>query len=180
MKGWAASLVILTALLVAAPEAGAEEIQTVDTISVVGIGRVPIAPMANAAEADAVYHQALVQAAADGLLKARLLAEASGAKVGPIEAISERGDKEIECKGATGESATYRGARPDSGAAEAPTLAVKPAVPPQPAKPAAARKRKRKVAGRKGHRFIARVAENTATSCELTTGVSLIYDLEAP
>jgi hypothetical protein len=181
MKRCVASLFVAVAtLLVAAPWAGAEVIQTVQTVSVVGIGRVVMPVAADPAEADTVYHQALVQAVGDGLTKARLLTEATGAKVGPIEAISERG-REIECKTATGESASYKGAKPDSGSAEAPTLAVKPTIPP----PAAAKrpptkKRKTHKPTRRGfHRFIARAAENTAASCELTTEVSLIYELEA-
>ena len=182
MKAYVACLSV-AALLVAAPAAGAEEIQTVETVSVVGIGRVPIAPSATIAEADNVYHAALVQAAADGLLKARLLAEASGARVGGIEAISERGNKNVECKTAAGESASYKGAPPDSGSAEAPIVAVKPSAPPRPAaapKPAHhVKKRKtRKGIRRKPHRVIARTAENTAASCELSTEVSLIYGLD--
>lgn len=181
MKGWGACLFV-AALLVAAPEARAEVIQTVDTVSVVGIGRVPVPVSATAPEADAAYHSSLTQAVGDGLLKARLLAEATGAKVGPIEAISEHGFRNVECKDAAGESASYKGVFPDAGSAEAPTLAVKPTVPPQPAKkPAPTKKRKtRKGTERKRRTFLARAAENTATSCELSTEVSLIYNLVAP
>lgn len=174
----------VTSLFVAVPAAGAEVIQTVDTISVVGVGRALISPSAAVPEANTAYQQALVQAAADGLLKARLLAGAAGAKVGPIEAISERGSKEIECKGAAGESASYRGVRPDSGNAEAAILAVKPTIAaPQPViRPPVRKKRKtHKPTPHKTHsRFIARVAENVATNCELSTEVSLIYDLLIP
>jgi len=181
MKRSVAALVFVSFLL-AAPAAGAEVIQTVDTISVVGIGRVVISPVAAAPEADSVYHQALSQAVGDGLAKARLLAEATGAKVGPVEAISERGDKEIECKTATGEFASYKGAKPDSGSAEAPTLAVKPAIAAQPPKRAPSKKKKprRPTTKRAFRRVVARVAENVPASCELSTEVSLIYDLELP
>lgn len=124
----------------------------------------------------------MVQAAADGLVKAKLLAEASGAKVGPIEAISERGNKDMECKNAAGESAPYKGVAPDSGTAESPTLAVRPAVAPVPPKapkpaPSKKKKKKRKATERRADRVIARMAENVAVSCELTTEVSLIYNL---
>jgi uncharacterized protein YggE len=178
--------VFVATLLVAAPAAGAEVIQTVNTVSVVGIGRVLISPTASPTEADAVYHQALVQAVGDGLAKARLLSEATGAKVGPIEAISERG-REFECHTSTGESARYGGSKPDSGTAEAPTLAVKPTVAPEPirrppAKPLAKKKKKAHKSSRHGFRRItARMAEaTTAANCELSTEVSLIYDLEVP
>lgn len=182
MKSCLAGLFV-GALLIAAPAAGAETIQTVDTISVVGIGRVPISPSATTAEADTVYHQALVQAAVDGSLKAHVLAEATGARVGPIEAISERGSKNVECKDAAGESASYKGATPDSGTAEATTVAVKLSAPPTPASPAHkaghAKKRKtRKAIRRKTHRVLARTAENTAASCELGAELSLIFNLE--
>jgi hypothetical protein len=168
-------------MLVGAPTAGAEVIQTVDTISVVGIGRVAISPSANAVEADSVYHQALTQAAGDGLAKARLLAGATGARVGAVEAISERGAKSVQCKDSAGESATYKGSEPDAGVAEAPTIAVKPTIPPRPAIPARAPAKKRKTrkgTERKARRIIAHKAENTAATCELSTEVSLIYGLE--
>jgi uncharacterized protein YggE len=171
------------ALFVAAPVASAETTRSVDTVSVVGVGRVPIPVSANVTEANAVYHAALVQAIGDGLVKARLLAEATGAKVGPIEAISEAGRREgYECKDAAGETGfSYKGAEPDTGSAGPPTVAVEPTSPPRPARPVVTKKRKsHKGVERKTRRVIARKAENTATSCELSTEVDLIYDLEVP
>ena len=107
---------------------------------------------------------------ADGLLKARMLAGATGAKVGAIEAISERGSKNIVCKNSAGKSAPYAGAEPDAGSAEAPTVAVKLTAAPTAAKPAHTKKRKtrkatrktRKATKRKTRRVIARKAENAA------------------
>src|SRR5271166_5332971 len=78
-------------LLLTAPAAGAEELQSVHTISVVGVGYAPIPPMANRTEADVDYNQAMINAVANGLSKAQALAEAAGARVGSIEAISESG-----------------------------------------------------------------------------------------
>jgi hypothetical protein len=184
MKVWVACLLVV-GMLVAAPEAGAEvtQTQTVDTVGVVGVGRLPMPVSATPAEADSVYHQSLVQAVADGLLKAQLLAAATGAKVGPIEAIGEDG-KHIECKDSVGEVATYKGAEPDFGSAVSPIVAVEPTVPPKPATPAKpahhkARKSRTEIA-RKTRKIIAKKAENAATSCELTTEVALIYNLEVP
>jgi hypothetical protein len=181
MKLWIAG-VLVVGLLVAAPEAGAEvaQTQTVYTVSVVGVGHLPMPVTATAAEADSVYHQTLIQAVADGLLKARLLAAATSANVVAIEAISEDGNH-LECKGAAGETAPYKGAEPDSGSAVLPLVAVEPTLPPTSAKPAHHKARKSpKHTARKTRRVIARKAENAATSCELTSEVALIYSLDVP
>jgi len=181
MKVWLAGLLVV-GMLMAAPEAGAEvaQIQTVNTVSVVGVGHLPLPVAATAAEAASVYHQALVQAVADGLLKARLLAAATSATVVSIAAISEDG-KHLECKNAAGETAPYKGAEPDSGSAVLPIVAVEPTLPAKSAKPAHHKARKsRKQIARKTRRIIAKKAENAAVSCELTSEVALIYDLEVP
>lgn len=180
---------LAVSLLVAAPTAGAEvtQSQSVDTVSVAGVGRVPISPTANPVEANTAYHAALVQAVGDGLFKARMLAETSGAKVGPIEAISEAGRRSIECKNAAGESTgTYKGAEPDSGTALAPTIAVQPAAPPRPVRVSVTTKHKAGKGKGKSHRRIkrrshgplARKAEAGPVSCEITSEVSLVYNLE--
>jgi len=174
-------------LLLTAPAAGAEELQSVHTISVVGVGYAPIPPMANRTEADVDYNQAMINAVANGLSKAQALAEAAGARVGSIEAISESGKrKETQCKNAAGESAPYKGIEPDAGTAEPPTIAVEPALPftvvsplavakaPTPAKHK--RKKHRRIE-RKTHRAIARTAESVATSCEVSSELTLIYGL---
>jgi hypothetical protein len=180
-------------LLVAAPAAGADVTQseTVETVSVVGIGHAPLPPAAGPAEADAAYRQSLVQAVADGLLKAQALAGATGAKVGPIEGISEKGTTGgHNCKNAAGESAPYTGAEPDAGSAGPPIIAVEPTVPrvavgsaPATKRPTPTKKHKHKHKAhkrieRRAHRVTARKAENTAVSCEISSEVSLIYNLE--
>lgn len=127
---------LAVSLLFAAPAAYADVAQTqsIDTISVVGIGRALITPTANQIEANTAYHDAMVQAVADGLLKAQVVAGAAGAKAGPIEAISEGGKDGIECKNAAGEGGRggYKGVEPDSGTAMPPTIAVEPTAAPRP------------------------------------------------
>ena len=146
----------------------------------------PISPTANPVEANNDYHQALVQAVGDGLLKAQMVAAASGAHVGPIEAISEAGNRRIECKNAAGEheGGIYKGAEPDAGVAEAPTIAVQPGAPPKAVVVTVTKKPKAKAKGkahrriqRKRHGPIARKAEAIPASCEITAELSLIYDL---
>jgi len=179
-------------MLVAAPAAGAEEVRSVNTISVVGVGYAPIPPTASRAEAEVDYGSALINAVVNGFTKAEALAKATEAKVGPIEAVSENGRRAaVQCKNALGESAPYKGAEPDSGTAGAPTIAVEPALPVRVVAPVAAKKvtkpspRKKKKHRRIEHktrRVIAKKAEtgeNIATSCELSSEVLLIYGLEA-
>ena len=157
-----------------------------------GIGYAPIPPTANRTEADVDYGQALINAVGEGFTKAQALAVAAGAKVGPIEAISESGKhREIQCKNAAGESAPYKGIEPDSGAAGPPTIAVEPALPVRVVGPVVAKsvapkptthKKKKKKHGRIEHktrRVIAKKAENVAVTCELSSEVTLIYGLEA-
>ena len=189
MKSFLAALFTVS-LLVAAPTAGAEvtQLQTIETISVVGIGRVPISPTANPVEANTQYHLALVQAIGDGLAKAQMLAGAAHASVGRIEAISEGSEsrRPIECKNAAGESSgPYKGAEPDVGLALPPTIAVQPAASPKPVVVTVTKKHKAK---RKAHRRIQRrrhgpVARKAQTeggpvTCEVSSEVSLVYALE--
>ncbi len=184
---------VAVSLLVAAPAAGAEvtQSQSIDTVSVVGIGRVPISPTANPVEADTAYHAAMVQAVGDGLLKAQMVAGAAGAKVGPIEAISEAGRQEIECKNAAGESGRgdYKGSEPDSGTAGPPTIAVEPTAAPRAVVVAVSQKPKTGKKKGKSHRRIKRkhhapiareAAEGGPVSCEISSELTLIYALEVP
>jgi Protein of unknown function (DUF541) len=183
---------LAVSLLVAAPAAYAEVTQTesIDTVSVVGIGRVPISPTANPVEADTTYHAAMVQAVGDGLLKAQMIAGAAGAKVGPVEAISEGGRDFIECKNAAGETGRggYKGAEPDSGTAIPPTIAVEPAAPPRAivvgvsVKPKTGKKKGKahRRLQRKRHGPLAREAAEGVVSCEIGSELSIIYDLEVP
>ena len=178
-------------MLVVAPAAGAEEVQSVNTISVVGIGYAPIPPTASRTEADVDYGQALINAVGEGFTKAEALAQAAGAKVGPIEAIGESGrHREVQCKNAAGESAPYKGSEPDSGTALPPTIAVEPALPvrvvapvvAKSVKPSTHKKKKHRRIEHKSRKVIAKKAasgENIAATCELSAEVTLIYGLEA-
>ncbi len=179
MKRWGVALV--GALFVAvAPSAYAESLVTVNTVTVGGVGRVPLAPMANAVEADTAYHQALGQAASDAIEQAGLLVAPTKQALGPVDAISDNGG-EVTCKNTAGESARYTGAEADIGptgslvVAVAPTAVARAIVPLTPAKAPAKRKTRK---GRR-HRVIARKAEaSTAANCQVTSEVTVIVALE--
>ncbi len=61
------------------------------TVSVEGVANVPISPSASQAEADTAYRQGLTAAIGDGHEKAEFLAVQTGAKVGSVQQIAERG-----------------------------------------------------------------------------------------
>lgn len=178
MKRWGA-VVPVVVLLAAAPQASAESITTLHTVSVTGIGRVPIALAANAVEADAVYHQALAQAVGDGAFKAGVLAAQAHARLGRVEAISE-GRESVSCKNAAGEYGSYKGAEPDNGNVEGPVVALTLPTPPAiSAPPAKAKKPARKHKKTRRHRRIAahKAELSPPPTCELTSQLTLIYGL---
>lgn len=167
------TFVLAAAFLLPAQLAGAEVITTLHTMTVVGVGRVPISQTANAVEADNAYHQALTQAVGDGALKATMVASQAHARLGSLEAVSEAGST-VSCKAGEHEFPSYKGAEPDSGTAEGPLVAVALAAPapaPQNAKkPATHRKTRRH------RRLLAHKAEVTPT-CEVAAQLTLIYAL---
>jgi hypothetical protein len=140
------------------------------TVSVQGVATESIDQRASAATAHAVYHQGLVDAVADGLSKAELLAGKVGASLGSAQSVVENGGY-ISCVG-PGESgsAEYEGAQPDFGStgisvASAPGVARPLASPRSPA-----------VRRRRGHKAPgARTA--SGGTCVLSTQVSLVYPL---
>ncbi len=167
------TFVLAAAFLLPAQLAGAEVITTLHTMSVVGVGRVPISQTANAVEADNAYHQALTQAVGDGALKATIVASQAHARLGSLEAVSEAGSS-VSCKAGEHEFPAYKGAEPDSGSAEGPLVAVAlpaPAPAPQKAKKPATHKKTRR-----HRRLLAHKAEATPT-CEVTAQLTLIYAL---
>lgn len=187
MKAWLATLPVALLLYAPAP-AGAEQLQSVNTINVVGVGFGAIPVKAAAAEADLAYHAALIQAVNDGALKAKLLAEAATMKLGPLAAISEDGRGVVICKNAAGEyiGNSYEGVEADSGTALAPTIAVEPAATPaptvvtvtRPPAPKPARKKRRKGPRRAYRRFLAtKASTGPAATCELQAEVQMVYDL---
>jgi hypothetical protein len=151
------------------------------TVSVGGVGVVPIAVKASAAEATSVYREGMAKALVDAQAKAAFLAEKSGVALGAVVSMVEDGGS-IECTGAYEEEgsaayARYEGEQPDfgwghdpgvlvgpSGSAVAPTSSVAPArgVSHRPK----AKKRK------KAHK-----ASTSTVRCNLTANVSAIYAL---
>lgn len=168
------AFLVAGAFLIPAQLAGAETITTVHTVSVVGIGRVPISLTANPVEANDAYHQALAQAVGDGALKASTVAAGAHARLGSIEAISESGST-ITCKNAEHESGFYKGAEPDSGSAQGALVGVALAIPAKaPAKKKGATHKKT----RRHRRLLAHKAElSPPPTCELTAQIDLIYGL---
>lgn len=145
------------------------------TVSVEGVATVAISQTASQAEADAAYRQGLAAAIGDGHEKAEFLATQTGAKVGAIQQISERGGS-IEClvraeAGPLTQYEPYKGAQPDFGSVEGSgtrvVAAPEPAVTNSSKTPAPVRKKKRK------HKAKAKKAE--AVSCTLSTQVGLSY-----
>ena len=178
MKRWGVAL--LGAVFVAvAPSAYAESIVTVNTITVGGVGRVPLPPTANAVEADTAYHQALGQAVSDGLEQAGLLAAPTKQALGPVDAISDNGGQ-VSCKNTAGEAARYTGAEPDIGPTGSLVVAVAPtAVAPIAVPLSRASKPKRKARKGRRRRLTARAAEaSSAATCQVTSEVTLIVALD--
>lgn len=175
MKRFAAVL-FMAACLGGASEAYATETPPM-TVSVEGVADVAIPQTASQAQADAAYRQALAAAITDGHEKAEFLATATGAKVGAIDQIAERGGS-IACElpaeeGPLTEYVQYKGAQPDFGSIEASELTY--AVAPLAASVSAStktthpkKKHKRKVKAKKA-------AE--AVRCTLSAQVGLSYAL---
>lgn len=170
------AFLLAAAFLIPAQLAGAETITTVHTVSVVGIGRVPISLTANPVEANDAYRQALAQAVGDGALKASTVASQAHARLGSIEAISESGST-ILCKNPEREIGNYKGAEPDSGSAQGALVGVALAIPakaPAPAK----KKRATHKKTRRHRRLLAHKAElSPPPTCEITAQIDLIYGL---
>lgn len=151
------------------------------TISVGGVGTVPIGIKDKASEATAVYREGMAKALLDAQAKASFLAEKSGGAVGTAISVVEDGGS-IECTGAYEEEGSaayvrYEGEQPDFGwgrdpgvvpgssGAVAPTsaAATKKAVSHRPK----AKKRKRRPAAKK--------AATSTAKCNLTAEVDAIY-----
>jgi hypothetical protein len=83
------------------------------TVSVQGVATESIDQHASAATATTVYHQGMLDAVADGLSKAQLLAGKVGASLAPAQTVVEDGGY-ISCTSEVG-NAEYEGAQPDFG-----------------------------------------------------------------
>jgi hypothetical protein len=145
------------------------------TVSVQGVATEPIEQSASITTATAVYRQGMADAISDGQTKAQFLAGKAGVTLGVVQSIVEGGGY-ISCTGSEESSNNeYLGAQPDFGSpgvASAPGLSTPRAVTkatPGVRKPAAKHgKKKRKKPSAK---------QASATTCTLSTQVSLVYTL---
>ena len=142
------------------------------TVSVQGVAIEPIEQSASAAAATGVYRQAMASAVSDGQAKAQFLAGQAGATLGQVQSVAEGGGY-IQCSGS---EEGYLGEQPDFGSGEnyavpgvAPREAAKaaPGVSKPVVKPPRRPKRRKKGTAKKA----------SATTCKLSTQVSLVYAL---
>jgi hypothetical protein len=167
----AAGLVIASMLGVAAAEAPTGT--SVRTVSVQGVASVPIDQSASAAAATAVYRQGMSAAVSDGQSKAEFLTSKAGATLGSVQSIGEGGGY-IGCTGGEESGAEYQGEQPDFGTSPA-TIVQGRAAPLAEAPP---RPPVRRPTSRRHKRKAGPVAKKAAaTTCKLTTQVSLVYSI---
>jgi len=141
------------------------------TISVEGVGTVPIGPLDSAAQATAVYREGMARALADGQTKAAFLSEKSGAALGVALSIVEDGGY-IECTGAEGQPYNeYEGEQPDFGYGRTASPAAAPQAPAAANGTAGPTVSHRPKARHKRHK----AKQATAGRCNLTANVSLVY-----
>ena len=84
------------------------------TLSVTATAKRPVPPKATEAQKDAAYREALIDAAARALDKARLLAQLTGVSVGAVHTVAESSDAEPVC---ASEPVAVAGGRPERRAA---------------------------------------------------------------
>ncbi len=142
------------------------------TVSVEGVGIVPIGVDDNSAQATAVYREGMAKALSDGQSKAAFLAEKSGVALGAVVSIVEDGGY-IECTGGEGESfGGYEGEQPDFGYGRTPSPVAAPvsSTPKGASAPTVSHRPKPHHKRHKAHKA-------TAIRCNLTANVSAIYAL---
>jgi hypothetical protein len=169
-----AALVAVSMLGVASAEAPTGS-ASARTLSVEGVGTLPVGSHDSAAAATAAYREGMAKALVDGQSKAVFLAEKSGAALGAVVSIVEGGGY-IECTGTSTEYAEYEGEQPDFGQGVQPS-SVSAATPDAAASP-----EEEKASSRVSHRPkrkhkkrpVAKKA-SAAASCTLTANVSLVY-----
>jgi hypothetical protein len=146
------------------------------TLSVEGVGTLPVGSRDSAAAATAAYREGMAKALVDGQSKAAFLAEKSGAALGAVVSIVEGGGY-IECTGTSTEYAEYEGEQPDFGQGSQP-LSVSTAAPEaaatSPAKEESASRVSHKPK-RKHKKHPVAKKSSVAASCTLTADVSLVY-----
>jgi hypothetical protein len=144
------------------------------TVSVEGVGIVPVADNASASQATTVYREGMAKALVDGQAKAAFLAEKSGVALGAAVSIVEDGGF-IECAGGeSSEYPSYEGEQPDFGYGRSPS-AVAPAASAAPVSGASGPVSHRPKVGKPRKRRIAHKAATTSVRCNLTANVSEIY-----
>lgn len=140
------------------------------TVSVQGVGVVPIGIADTAAQADAVYREGIAKALADAQSKAAFIAAQAGGSAGAAVSITEDGGY-IECSAPGSEYLNYEGEQPDFGYGRTPTLAAAPVGNAKDVASAPTVSHRPKVK----HRRKAKKA--TAAHCNLSANVSVIYGL---
>ena len=146
------------------------------TISVEGVSNVAISQTANQAEANTAYRRGLTAAISDGHEKAEFLAAGTGATVGAIQQVIERGGY-IECaqpaeEGPLTEYQQYKGAEPDFGSVE--SSGSRFAVAPESAAGTRSTKTTKPKTKKKKHKAKAKKAA-VAVSCTVSTQLVLSY-----
>ncbi|MCW3032423.1 MAG: hypothetical protein QOK19_254 [Solirubrobacteraceae bacterium] len=142
------------------------------SLSVEGVGTVPIGIADTAAQATGVYREGMAKALTDAQAKAAFLAEKSGAPLGAVGSLVEDGGY-IECTGVEGPNYSgYEGEQPDFGYGRAPIAAAAPLGASVKGTSAPTVSHRPKVK-RKRH-----TAHKAASArCNLTANVSAVYAL---
>ena len=145
------------------------------TLSVEGVGTLPVGSHDSAAAATAIYREGMAKALVDGQSKAAFLAEKSGAALGAVVSIVEGGGY-IECTGTDTEYAEYEGEQPDFGEGVQPSsVSVSaPAAATSPSKEESASPVSHRPKRKHKKRTVAKKS-SVAASCTLTANVSLVY-----
>lgn len=169
----AAVLVALSMLGVAAAEAPTGT-PTVRTVSVEGVGVVPIGAEDSAAVATAVYREAMAKAVSDGEGKAAFLAGRVEGTLGQPDSVIEGGGY-IECRGEANGYAEYEGEQPDFGTGRTSGVVAAPLA--ASSAPSSSHVSHRPKAKRKHKRPLAKGAATTP-ACNLTAQVDLVYALD--
>ncbi len=152
------------------------------TVSVEGVGTVPIGISDNESQATAVYREGMAKALADAQAKAAFLGEKAGGSVGAAVSIVEDGGS-IECTGGYEQEgsfaeARYSGEQPDFGWGHDPGAVGENSVQGAPAGVFAEKSVSHRPAPkRRKKRHTAKKAATSTASCNLTASVAVIYAL---
>jgi hypothetical protein len=138
------------------------------TVSVTGVATKPIGQFDSAAEATAVYREAMAEALNDGQSKASFLAGKVGATLGAVQSVVEGGGS-IDCTGGEESNyAEYQGEQPDFASGPRTVATPLAAKAPTAGKVTHTVKKKRK-------RKHPTAKQAAAVSCKLSAQVPLVY-----